>query len=96
MKSSVKTFAVALAVWSWLAPGGPGAAQERVVVAGGADVVGLNALDVIVTVPDRSLMDHISDTLLRWKAPGVSMPWRAASRMSSGVSLVKWNRCSRV
>jgi peptide/nickel transport system substrate-binding protein len=79
MRSSVKTFAVALTVWSWLAAAGPTAAQERVVIAGGADVVGLNALDVIVTVPDRSLMDHISDTLLRWKAPGVPMPWLATS-----------------
>jgi len=50
MRPSVKSFAFALAVWSWLAVAGPLAAQERVVVAGGADVVGLNALDVIVTV----------------------------------------------
>src|SRR4051794_15619131 len=57
----------------------PASAQERVVVAGGADVVGMNALDVLVIVPDRSLMDHISDTLLRWKAPGEIMPWLATS-----------------
>jgi peptide/nickel transport system substrate-binding protein len=54
-------------------------AQDRVVVAGGADVVGLNALDVLVIVPDRSLMDHISDTLLRWKSPGHIGPWLATS-----------------
>jgi peptide/nickel transport system substrate-binding protein len=79
VRSSARKLALALASWSLLMSGGPGDAQDRVVVAGGADVVGLNALDVIVTVPDRSLMDHISDTLLRWKAPGVPMPWLATS-----------------
>ena len=54
-------------------------AQDRVVVAGGADVTALNALDVLVIVPDRSLMDHISDTLLRWTAPGQLGPWLATS-----------------
>ena len=49
------------------------------IVAGGADVVGMNALDVLVIVPDRSLMDHISDTLLRWKSPGHIGPWLATS-----------------
>ena len=45
-----------------------------------ADVTGLNALDVLIIVPDRSLMDHISDTLLRWKArqlgPWLATDWR--------------------
>src|SRR5436190_5139307 len=62
-----------------LAAGGPARAQDRVVIAGGADVIGMNALDVLIIVPDRSLMDHISDTLLRWKAPGEIGPWLATS-----------------
>ena len=52
---------------------------DRIVIAGGADVTGLNGLDVITIVPDRSLMDHISDTLLRWEAPGKLGPWLATS-----------------
>jgi hypothetical protein len=48
--------------------------QERVVIAGGADAVGLNGIDVIVLSPDRFLMDHIGDTLLRWEAPGKLRP----------------------
>jgi peptide/nickel transport system substrate-binding protein len=55
----------------------PPVAQDRIVIAGGADVTGMNALDVIVIVPDRSLMDHIGDTLLRWEAPGKLGPWLA-------------------
>src|SRR5436190_16300233 len=62
-----------------LLPHGPARAQDRVVIAGGADVTGMNALDVLIIVPDRSLMDHISDTLLRWKGPGELGPWLATS-----------------
>src|SRR3954454_16863887 len=58
--------AIALA----LAVCAPAAAQDRVVIAGGSDVVGLNGIDVIVMSPDRFLMDHISDTLLGWEKPG--------------------------
>ena len=57
----------------------PPVAVDRIVIAGGADVTGLNALDVIVIIPDRSLMDHIGDTLLRWEAPGKLGPWLATS-----------------
>jgi len=73
---------VLTALCAWLAPGTTARAQgvqDRVVIAGGADVTGMNALDVLVIVPDRSLMDHISDTLLRWKAPGELGPWLATS-----------------
>src|SRR5215510_4830933 len=63
----------------WMASSHPVHAQDRVVIAGGADVTGMNALDVLIIVPDRSLMDHISDTLLRWKAPGQIGPWLATS-----------------
>jgi hypothetical protein len=34
---------------------------------------------LLVIVPDRSLVDHISDTLPRWKAPSVLGPWLATS-----------------
>lgn len=68
-----------VAVYAWLAPSGSAHAQDRVVIAGGADVTGMNALDALIIVPDRSLMDHISDTLLRWKAPGELGPWLATS-----------------
>ncbi len=67
------------AACAWVGLGGPAHAQDRVVVAGGADVTGMNALDVLIIVPDRSLMDHLSDTLLRWKAPGQIGPWLATS-----------------
>jgi peptide/nickel transport system substrate-binding protein len=73
---------VLTALCAWLAPGTTARAQgvqDRVVIAGGADVTGMNALDVLVIVPDRSLMDHLSDTLLRWKAPGELGPWLATS-----------------
>ncbi len=54
-------------------------AQDRVVIAGGSDVVGLNGIDVIVLSPDRFLMDHIGDTLLRWEKPGQLGPGLATS-----------------
>ena len=38
--------------------------KDSIVIAGGVDVVGLSGLDVITIVPDRMLMDHVSDTLL--------------------------------
>jgi peptide/nickel transport system substrate-binding protein len=45
-------------------------AQERVIVAGGADITAMNALDQITIVPDRALMENIADPLLRWDEPG--------------------------
>src|SRR5262249_16895559 len=57
----------------------PANAQDRVVIAGGSDVVGLNGIDVIVLSPDRFLMDHIGDTLLRWDKPGQLGPGLATS-----------------
>jgi peptide/nickel transport system substrate-binding protein len=57
----------------------PAAAQDRVVIAGGSDVVGLNGIDVIVLSPDRFLMDHIGDTLLRWEKPGQLGPGLATA-----------------
>ena len=59
----------------------PASAQDRVVVSGAADVVGLNGVDVIVLSPDRFLMDHIGDTLLRWEkpgqlGPGLALTWK--------------------
>jgi peptide/nickel transport system substrate-binding protein len=57
----------------------PLCAQDRVVIAGGSDAVGLNGIDVIVLSPDRFLMDHIGDTLLRWEKPGQLGPALATS-----------------
>jgi peptide/nickel transport system substrate-binding protein len=45
-------------------------AQDRVVIAGANDAVGMNSVDVIVLSPDRFLMDHIGNTLLRWEKTG--------------------------
>jgi peptide/nickel transport system substrate-binding protein len=75
----VPKFALVVACLSILVPAviTPASAQtpqNRVVVAGGADAVGLNGIDVIVLSPDRFLMDHIGDTLLRWEAPGKLAP----------------------
>ncbi len=52
---------------------------EQVVIAGGTDVVGLNGIDVVVLLPDRSLLDHVSDTLTRWESPGKLVPFVAKS-----------------
>ncbi len=54
-------------------------AQERVVVAGGADVTAMNQLDEITIVPDRALVDNIADPLLRWAEPGKLGPGLATS-----------------
>jgi peptide/nickel transport system substrate-binding protein len=54
-------------------------AQDKVVISSGVDPVGLDALGVIVLLPDRALMDHISDTLLRWEEPGKLAPFLATS-----------------
>ena len=52
---------------------------EQIVIAGGTDVVGLNGIDVVVLLPDRSLLDHVSDTLTRWEEPGKLVPFVAKS-----------------
>ena len=79
MKLLAKAIAVGLAAWAWLASGPTALAPDRVVIARGADAIALNAIDVLVIVPDRSLVDHSSDTLLRGKAPGVLGPGLATS-----------------
>ena len=79
LKRLLQSICFAGALCALLNLGAPARAQDRVVVAGGADVTGMNALDVLVIVPDRTLMDHISDTLLRWKAPGQLGPWLATN-----------------
>ncbi len=56
-----------------------GDVQDRVVIAGGVDVVGLNGLDVVAIVPDRMLMDHITDSLTRFDLSGAASPWLATS-----------------
>ncbi len=56
-----------------------GEVQDKIVISGGVDVVGLNGLDVVAIVPDRMLMDHISDTLIRADRSGKPMPWLALS-----------------
>ena len=48
--------------------------QDSLVIAGGIDIVGLNGLDVVTIVPDRMLMDHISDTLVIWSSDGELKP----------------------
>jgi peptide/nickel transport system substrate-binding protein len=56
-----------------------GEVQDKIVISGGVDVVGLNGLDVVAIVPDRMLMDHISDTLTRVDRSGKPTPWLATS-----------------
>ncbi len=56
-----------------------GEVQDKIVMSGGVDVVGLNGLDVVAIVPDRMLMDHISDTLIRIGKSGTAEPWLATS-----------------
>ena len=55
-------------IWSTSVATTPAIAQtpgmDSIVIAGGVDVVGLSGVDVITIVPDRMLMDHVSDTLL--------------------------------
>src|SRR4051794_36840633 len=55
-----ETKALAL-VGAMLLAGFGARAQERVVVAGGADITAMNALDQITIVPDRALMENIGD-----------------------------------
>src|SRR4029077_21172033 len=55
----------------------PARAQDRVIIAGGADAVGMNGVDVIVLMPDRFLMDHLGDTLFRLEKPGQLCPGMA-------------------
>jgi peptide/nickel transport system substrate-binding protein len=56
-----------------------GNVQDKIVISGGVDVVGLNGLDVVLIVPDRMLMDHISDPLVRTGRDGKLQPWLATS-----------------
>src|SRR4051812_1660665 len=72
----------------------PASAQDRVVIAGAADVVGLNGVDVIVLSPDRFLMDHIGDTLLRWEKPGqlgsgLALTWKNIDPLTWELTLRK-------
>jgi peptide/nickel transport system substrate-binding protein len=52
-----------------------GEVQDRIVISGGVDVVGLSGLDVVAIVPDRMLMDHISDPLVATDKTGKLIPW---------------------
>lgn len=56
-----------------------GEPQGRIVISGGVDVVGLSGLDVVAIVPDRMLMDHVSDPLIRTDSKGNLIPWLATS-----------------
>jgi peptide/nickel transport system substrate-binding protein len=55
------------------------AQQDSIVISAGADPTGVNALDQITVVPDRSLTDHIADSLLKLNAAGEPGPWLATS-----------------
>src|SRR5215207_2341469 len=52
-----------------------GELQDKIVISGGVDVVGLSGLDVVAIVPDRMLMDHISDPLVATDKSGKLVPW---------------------
>ena len=56
-----------------------GEAQEKLVISGGVDVVALNGLDIVPIVPDRMLMNHISDPLIRPGKSGKLRPWLATA-----------------
>ena len=53
--------------------------QDKIVLSGGVDVVALNGLDIVPIVPDRMLMNHISDPLIRAGKSGVLIPWLATA-----------------
>jgi peptide/nickel transport system substrate-binding protein len=52
---------------------------DKIVISGGVDVVGLSALDAVAIVPDKMLMAHIADTLLRTDDDGRLLPWLITS-----------------
>ena len=56
-----------------------GEPQDKIVISSGVDVVALNALDIVPIVPDRMLMDHISDQLAQTDKEGNIIPWLATS-----------------
>ena len=56
-----------------------GDVQDKIVISGGVDVVGLSGLDVVAIVPDRMLMDHISDPLVATDKNGNLVPWLVTS-----------------
>lgn len=56
-----------------------GQPQDKVVISSGVDVVSLDALDVVAIIPDRMLMDHITDPLIRTDEHGNLIPWLATS-----------------
>ena len=56
-----------------------GEPQDKIVISSGVDVVALSGIDVVAIVPDRMLMDHISDPLVRTDANGEIIPWLATS-----------------
>jgi peptide/nickel transport system substrate-binding protein len=56
-----------------------GEAQDKIVISGGVDVVGLSGLDAVAIVPDKMLMAHIADTLLRTDKDGKLLPWLITS-----------------
>lgn len=69
-----------------------GNAQDKVVISGGVDVVGLNGLDVVAIVPDRMLMDHISDPLVRTDRngklqPSLALTWKSIDPLTWELTL---------
>lgn len=57
---------------------GPTSAKD-LTIAGGVDPVGLNGIDVVILTPDRALVDHLADTLVRFEKPGKIVPSLATS-----------------
>ena len=69
-----------------------GNAMDRIVISGGVDVVGLNGLDVVAIVPDRMLMDHITDPLVRTDRagklqPSLALTWKNTDKLTWELTL---------
>jgi peptide/nickel transport system substrate-binding protein len=56
-----------------------GEPQDKIVISSGVDIVSVDPLSVVAIIPDRMLMNHISDQLIKTDEKGELIPWLATS-----------------
>ena len=71
--------ALAITACMWSGHAASETPKDTIILSGGVDITAINPLDTFAVLPDRSLLDHLSDSLMRWATPTKLEPWLAES-----------------